>query len=82
MFPFTFDVAAALSALGGALIGALSVSFRLGQHSKIVEMKIDALDEKIVYISDELARRITVIEQRIQYDGLYISPRLKRDHAG
>lgn len=76
--PFTFDIAAALSALGGALIGALSVSYRLGQHSKIVELKIDALDEKIVYVSDELARRITVLEQRQQFDGLYISPRIKR----
>lgn len=82
---YDFDVVAACSALGGAVIGALLTAYRLGQHSKMVETKIDglapqfvSLNEKIVYISDELARRVTVLENRIQYDGLYTTPRLKR----
>lgn len=60
------------------MVGALITAFRFGQQSKNVEGKIDALNDKITYITDELARRTTVLEQRYQYDGLYTAPRLKR----
>lgn len=74
-----FDVVAAISALGGSVVGAMGAVFKIGQRDATLGGKIDAMDAKIDYICDELARRITVLENRIQYDGLYFTPRAKRD---
>ena len=37
---------------------------------------ITHLSEKTTLVLDELARRLTIIEQRYQYDGLYSQPRI------
>lgn len=79
------DVVAALSALAGAIIGGFTASFRSGRawqevKGSLSELKhsVSHLDEKTTLISDELARRVTVVENRVQFDGYYTSPRVRR----
>lgn len=76
---WNFDVVAAVSACLGAVGGALINAFKLGRNEGIVAIKVDNLSEKMTLVCDELARRITVLENRYQYDGLYIQPRPRRD---
>ena len=85
MTDFNVDLAAVFSAAGGAVIGALGVMFRSGKawqrvedSVKRAEDRMEHMDEKITLICDELARRITVLENRVQYDGYYDNPRIKR----
>lgn len=72
---------ATLAGVGGiigtvsGIVGALVAK---GRHDGAVEGKIDALSEKVDYMNDELARRITVLENRVQYDGYYTGPRVAR----
>jgi hypothetical protein len=93
---YDFDVVAAMSALGGAIAGAIITAFRWGkndvaitakidssfasvvQGQALITLKINSLSEKVTLVTDELARRITTLEQRYQYDGLYTAPRLAR----
>lgn len=35
----------------------------------------DNIADKLTYICDELARRLTILENRYQYDGTYSTPR-------
>lgn len=87
------DPAAAIVAAGaavlGAVSGALASMFNAGRSRERIEQKIDAesearrsanknIDEKLTYICDELARRLTNLENRVQYDGYYIGPRIRR----
>jgi len=74
----SFDIVAALSALGGAFVGGMVMAVRWGRNEGIVSVKLDNLGDRLTLISDELARRITILEQRYQYDGLYSTPRIKR----
>lgn len=70
---------AALSALGGAVAGVMGAIFARGHAEGVVIAKLDSVDEKLKLVCDELARRITVLENRYQYDGLYLQPRPGRD---
>jgi hypothetical protein len=78
---FSFDVVAALSALGGAFVGAIITAVKWGRHEGVVELKIDNLSDKMTLVCDELARRLTNVENRVQYDGYYTNPRARRDPA-
>lgn len=75
---------AGVSGVVGALAGIVGAIVAKGRHEGAVEGKIDALAEKVNYIVDELARRITVLENRVQYDGYYTgpNPRVKRRADG
>lgn len=79
MVDFNVDFAALVSAGVGAVAGAMGATFKSGQAWARVELGQKSLDEKVTYICDELARRITVLEQRVQYDGYYTNPRARRD---
>lgn len=79
MVDFNVDVAALLSAGVGAVAGVLGATFHSGKAWERVEGGQTRIEEKMTYICDELARRITVLENRVQYDGLYINRRSYRD---
>lgn len=78
MFDMNVDVAALLSACVGAVVGAVGASFHGGKAWERVEGGQTRIEEKMTYICDELARRITVLENRVQYDGYYSNPRIAR----
>lgn len=69
---------AGVSGVVGTISGVVGAMFAKGRHEGAVEGKIDALAGKVDYIVDELARRITVLENRVQYDGYYTNPRISR----
>lgn len=69
---------ATVSGFVGTIAGGLGAMLAKGRHDGAVEGKIDALSEKVDYMNDELARRITVLENRVQYDGYYTGPRVAR----
>lgn len=82
---YSFDVVAAASALGGAIIGALGAAFRSGKKDaqtigaiNLLGLKVDNVGDTVKLVCDELARRITILENRYQYDGLYFQPRPAR----
>lgn len=77
---YNFDVVAAASAAGGAIVGAIINAWKLGRNEGIVAIKVDNLSEKMTLVCDELARRITVLENRVQYDGYYSSPRIRHEN--
>jgi hypothetical protein len=70
---------AGVTGIVGTVAGVVGALFAKGRHDGAVEGKIDALSEKVDYMNDELARRITVLENRVQYDGYYEGPRVRRD---
>lgn len=76
---------AAFSALGGTLIGVLvgvlGAAFERGRSDGVILTKLDSLEREVKILTDELARRITVLENRYQYDGLYLQPRTRRSEA-
>lgn len=72
---------AAMSGVFGVVAGFVGSSFSRGKTEGNVEGKIDALSGKVDYMNDELARRITVLENRVQYDGYYTGPRINRRDA-
>ncbi len=40
-----------------------------------LSIAVEHLSEKTTLVLDELARRLTILENRYQYDGMYIQPR-------
>lgn len=88
MVDFNLDFGALAMGAIGTVVGAITTTFRGGKAWQRVEdriilhaQKMDHLDEKITYVCDELARRITVLENRVQFDGLYIN-RIDRTDPG
>lgn len=72
----------------GTITGAAGVMFKSGSAWQRVEdkmtlhgTKMDHLNEKIVLVCDELARRITVLENRVQFDGYYIKRQVAPLHT-
>lgn len=76
------NAVAAMSGVFGAIIGVVGASFQRGKSEGVLSGKIDALSIKVDYMNDELARRITVLENRVQYDGYYTNPRVARHDNG
>jgi hypothetical protein len=74
----SFDVATGVSTVVGAVVGGLGMAFRWGRHDGMVALKVDNLQNTMTLVCDELARRVTVLENRVQYDGYYTNPRIAR----
>lgn len=79
MVNFDIDFAALASAAIGAVGGAVITTFKSGKAWQRVEdklflydTKLDHFNEKVDLICDELARRITLLENRVQFDGYYV----------
>lgn len=77
---FNLDVGALVMGAAGAVVGAVTTTFKSGKAWQRVEdeMKMHGVqlahfNEKVDLICDELARRLTVLENRVQFDGLYIN---------
>jgi hypothetical protein len=73
------DIAALVTGAIGAVVGAVGATFKSGKAWQRVEdkmemhtVKMDHFNEKVDLICDELARRLTVLENRVQFDGYYV----------
>lgn len=75
---YSIDVIAGACAFATIMGGLLGWSFSRGRNDGSVMVELRSIREQLTLITDELARRITVLENRVQYDGYYTNPRISR----